>query len=302
MTGKVAVAVIHGIGTQKAGFEADFRRELHEYCTEVCGRDITEEIVIRGVHWAPVVDEAQQALNVELRDKSTVKARFPWTRHKLLTFASDAIAYRSAGTWVYDKVHSVFAHTLKDLAESTAPNAPLVVIAHSLGTIIASNFLYDLEYAPLKDYPLIAERTRAVMGESPTPLEQGQTLSYLFTLGSPISMFSIVYEPPDRGQPISVPSQHLIYEDGILPDDAGWYNYYDKHDIIGFPIRPLSLAYEQAVKEDEEIGVGNFITGITPLSHTGYFDSRKVIQRIGDRLFALVKAIDDGKLALETRD
>ncbi len=294
MAGKIAVAVVHGIGMQEPGFEEAFRDMVHQYCCDTHGQDVIADIEIRGVHWAHVVDEAQQLLNQELREKAPVKASFPWSRHKLLTFAGDAIAYRSGGGWVYDKVHQVFAQTLRDLAEATDPNAPLVIIAHSLGTIIASNYLYDLEYDAEKDYPLIQKRTHEAMGD--TPLEWGKTLSYLFTLGSPISMFSIVHEPPDRGIPVTVPSRHSIYKPSQFPRDAGWYNYYDKHDIIGFPIGPLSKAYEDAIVMDEEIPVGGPVTGRTPLAHTAYFDSKDIVYRIGSRILALLRAVESGQI------
>ena len=53
------------------------------------------------------------------------------------------------------------SQTLAELAQEAGPDAPLCVIAHSLGTIIASNYLYDLQVDPVKH--LIGDNVRAFL-------------------------------------------------------------------------------------------------------------------------------------------
>ena len=49
------------------------------------------------------------------------------------------------------------------LAQEAGPDAPLCVIAHSLGTIIASNYIYDLQVDPFKH--LISDAPRVMVAD-----------------------------------------------------------------------------------------------------------------------------------------
>ncbi|MEL6273251.1 MAG: hypothetical protein AAFR22_25825, partial [Chloroflexota bacterium] len=203
--GKVAVAVVHGIGDQDTevittddglevtiGFEDKLRARIHEKCRDVCGPNVEDEIIVEGVHWAQVLndkqEELQQSIYVDNIPKTTQQLRDAFVR-----FAGDAVAYGDPGTWVYNGVHTEFAATLKRLAHKTAPNAPLCIVAHSLGTVVTSNFLYDLQVDdPLGSSRSIPEMARKIMTDNPTPLERGHTLSLLYTLGSPLALWSIL--------------------------------------------------------------------------------------------------------------
>jgi hypothetical protein len=302
MAGKIAVAIVHGIGAQRVeeidssngepdyeGFERDMKRKIHDYCRPVCGDDVENEIVIEGVHWADVLNTKQTELRDRLQLEET-KTDYLQLRDFLLTFASDAIAYRSPGTWVYDGIHTIFAKTLHRLAKKTAPYAPLCVISHSLGTVIASNYFYDLQ----RDDPLGSNRNipgtaRHAMGGRPTPLERGHTLSYFYTLGSPLAMFSILWR--DFGDPIQMPPPHWPFYATNVPHE--WINYYDKDDVLGFPLKDLNPRYQQVVTRDEQVPVGGFLSGKTPLSHLQYWTDKDIINPISERLTQMWLAVEN---------
>jgi hypothetical protein len=118
------------------------------------------------------------------------------------------------------------AASLNTLAAAAGPTAPLCLIAHSLGTVIASNYIYDLEKHARKK--LICRRVRNEMDD--TPLERGETLASLYTFGSPIALWSLRY--PDFGRPIDVPSPKLAGHHPAVPAVAEWINFYDEDDVI----------------------------------------------------------------------
>ena len=56
--------------------------------------------------------------------------------------------------------------------------------------------------------------------------------------------------------------------------EGEWVNFYDRDDILGYPLRPIDPAYEKAVKEDIEVNSGGVAMSWNPLSHGGYFSNR----------------------------
>lgn len=66
--------------------------------------------------------------------------------------------------------------------------------------------------------------------------------------------------------------------------EGEWINFYERNDILGYPLRPIDPAYAAAVKEDIEIRVGGPATSWNPLSHGGYFASERMNLRIAQGL------------------
>jgi hypothetical protein len=182
---------------------------------------------------------------------------------------------------VYVDVHSVFADALANVARRGGRDLPLVVIAHSLGTVIASNYFYDLQESPkrasAKRPDLVPKAVRENMGD--TPLERGETLAWLFTMGSPIGLWSLRYENPDFGVPIRVPAEAFVKAHPGLR--CGWVNLYDEDDVIAYPLKGL---YPGAILEDVQVNVGNLLSSWNPLSHNGYWTDGDVTDRIAGDL------------------
>lgn len=277
---KIAVAVIHGIGKQTADFAEKMTAELNQHF----GPDMTSDVVIRTVFWAPVLQEAENELVRRVEQGGAL--HYPDVRRFLIDFLGDALAYQPAGDdrRAYDGIHSVFAATLAALAQEAGPDAPLCIIAHSLGTIIASNYIYDLQVDPFKH--LISDEVQALIHDN--PLEQGRTLALLYTLGSPIALWSLRYR--EFGRPVAVPSPHLSQYHAEI--EGEWVNYYDQDDVVGFPLKTLNAQYEKVITRDAAVNVGNLLQNWNPLSHLGYWTDRDVIEPIARKLVEVWKAIN----------
>lgn len=51
-----------------------------------------------------------------------------------------------------------------------------------------------------------------------------------------------------------------------------WLNFYDKDDIIAYPLKGLSEHYAAAVSDEQEINVGSAATSWNPSCHNGYWE------------------------------
>lgn len=283
MSQKIAVAIIHGIGTANPEFADEKKpdkfvggiaKRLKSRFADLMGdklENADSKLKIKPVYWAPILQDLEDDLWQRLKiDKLN---NFFGLREFVFHSLADSIGYQITPTKrnIYDQVHEKFAETLKELAEDDGEKAPLCIIAHSLGSVIASNYIWDLQN----------EKANIKIGN--TPLEQGETFTLFYTFGSQIALWRLRYS--DFGTPITVPSPKLS---GHYPKLKGeWLNFYDRDDVLGYPLKTINEKYESVVKADIEVNSGNSLTNWNPLSHNGYWTDSEVVEPIAQ---GLVKA------------
>ena len=69
-------------------------------------------------------------------------------------------------------------------------------------------------------------------------------------------------------------------------------NFYDKDDVLAFPLKGVNEAYRKAVTKDIAVNVGGLLTSWNPLSHLNYDSDNEVITPIVDGLVRTWKAIN----------
>lgn len=160
------------------------------------------------------------------------------------------------------------------------PDGPYSIIAHSLGSVIAFDFLFNL----FED--------RKLFDPIPVPTDPGELDSLrarfrgLYTMGSPIGLFMLrkgelwkVDDPARNGGP-----PFSIIKNPLSKATHTWTNFYDKEDVIAYPLRRLfdtNPAYN-ANRSLEDVPVE---TGWQPVSaHTGYWECGEAAQRIAGAL------------------
>ncbi len=294
ITTPVAVLIIHGVGSQQSTFADEmvaeltrrFKRELRQLPHPP--PLIDNQLVCRAVHWAAILQQSQHRMWARLTAEHDLD--FIKLRRYMIDFASDAVAYQitPSDRTVYDAVHRRVTDALTSLEDTPGitPTTPLAVVGHSLGTVIASNWIWDLQH---RLQPATEQSTNE------TPLTCGETLARLFTLGSPIALWSLRYTQPPFGLPITIPSPHFRqhYPSAAFPDATGeWLNFYDEDDVIAYPLKPLNAAYHQMVTEDVAINVGGLLSSWNPLSHNGYWTDDDVTVPIARSLARLWAAIN----------
>jgi len=274
----IAVGFVHGAGKQKNDFYEEMSLSLEERLAAICPG---VKIIPEGIYWADITDHIENKLKEKLVPYHLRWDKLIDIRGFVISILGDAIAYQpihdeddaKEKQYVYADIHERFCEKLELLSQKAGPNAPLCLIAHSLGSIITSNYLYDLQNG------ILPQRIRDRIKNSHSPLVKGDTLTHLYTMGSPLAIWTMRYD--DFGKPISFPSPKI--RELRLPYGE-WVNFYDKDDIMAYPIKHLSELYNAVVTADIEVKNPGFLAN-TPLgAHGGYYQSEEVIGRIAHSL------------------
>jgi hypothetical protein len=197
-----------------------------------------------------------------------------WMRKFVMAVLADAVAYRRPNPGQYDHyqaVHQRVHERLSDLSKRAGAGTPLVVAAHSLGSVIFSDHVWD------------EQRRR---GPGRDALTRCQTLAGIITFGSNIPLFTLGL--PEI-TPIAFPPPGDALSEAVRAA-ARWMNYYDPDDVLGYPLREISPSYAATVTEDVAINVGNLLESWNPTSHTAYWDDETFIDRVAAQLAAVARA------------
>jgi hypothetical protein len=276
---RIAVFTIHGMGSQykdldsnpcvptySAGMLAKVRNQLGPHSF-----DATVEWL--EIYWADILQPRQNRLKADL-DEVT---RWDELRKFVIFNLSDAASYfpsRDRDS-IYGRVHKAVTETVK-LAESMVePDAPVVILAHSLGGHIISNYLYDL----------MKRKRRGPGRPYASAFRNLDTFRTLFTFGCNIPIFLLSTGEP---VPISYPGV------GGEPDRRNWWiNFYDKDDVLGYPLRLIGenfqKFYESGQLDDRAINSGSAPASMTPWSHNRYWTDDDVCAAIASELQRLTE-------------
>ncbi|TWC28091.1 hypothetical protein FBY03_1405 [Pseudomonas sp. SJZ079] len=273
---KLAVAIIHGIGTQPDTRNDEGQHEFAHGLIAGLRRRLgceAEHVAFQSLYWANVLDKRQYAYLEQLRDQPI---RWRWFRRLVTLFLGDASGYRKvsqAYDTTYEQVHQSLRNGLNALRAKVGPDTPLVVLAHSLGGHIFSNFVWDQQS----------------INQTPScprdPFLALETLAGLVTFGCNIPLFTFAFDPV---VPIRFPG-HCLSEP--LLEHARWLNLYAPADLLGYPLRPLP-SYAAVVAEDRAMPVGPWYKRHTPLSHLEYWEDKHFQTYVADYLRQLLTACD----------
>lgn len=286
MSQKIAVAIIHGAGSQGPDFaDATIARISDRFQDHLPEGDksVTDKLVFKSIYWANILARKQRILwNSVIDDDGNLS--FSGFRKFIINFGADAVAYQPGANRreIYNRVHRTVASTLADLATEAGPQAPLCIIGHSIGTVVTHNYLFDLGEAMIADTKI---------EDSATLLEAGKTLVLLYMMGSPLALWSLRY---DNYKAITFPGPEVPH---LYPQlKPKWVSYYDKDDIMAYPIRSLSqehkALWEQGLLEDVPVNAGGLLSSWNPLSHLEYWTNDVVIETIADDLFNAWQAVN----------
>lgn len=268
MTARLAVAIIHGIGEPRAGYSDPLVGEL--YARIAAQRDDADAIVWREINWADVTQPDQSAyLNRARRENDLDYVRL---RSFVVSALGDAAAYRRLGeeaSSAYQEIHRIIAEDLADLRHQAGDrDVPLVLLAHSLGSHVLSNYIWDLQAGHGSP-------------ENDNRFERAETLAGIVSFGSPIPLFALAHRPI---RPIEFPGRALPK---AVQRRARWWNYFDPDDILAYPIASLGGGYRKLVN-DVAISSGSLLTAWNPASHGGYWDDNGLTVPVADFLSQLL--------------
>ena len=264
--GKAAgVLVVHGMGTQDPGYAKKMIAELESRL----GED-SQHVAWRSVYWADVLSARQREYLDRAAEQGKEEGKeldFIWARRFVVNALSDAVSYRRVGPddldnpmTTYGKVHSRVRGALTGLREEVEDDGALAILAHSLGGHIMSNYIWDVQRGKV---------TPEVSGDS---FEGASSLRLLVTFGCNIPLFTFAL---DKVVPIK------------LQDGAKWHNYYDRDDVLGYPLRPINDEYADRC-EDVEIDVGGFLSSWNFASHAKYWTDNDFTRPVAESIRQVV--------------
>jgi hypothetical protein len=268
---ELGVVIIHGMGDP----EPAFAQPLIDGLTGELGAD-AGAIAFESCFWSDILQHGQNEIWMRLQRAKT-PMKFDTLRSWIVGTLGDPTGYLSGyerqGIPVMHSVHQRFADSLAAVESRLAnpASAPVVVLAHSLGGAVVTNYLWNLERAagevgtpaPSALHPGAREVARRPIGDS--PVQRLETLAGLITFGCNIPLFL----PP-------VPPYECVrFPRPSLPDcfkaAARWLNVYDPYDILGYPLNNLWDEAHGTTIDDVTLEVGMPVLSMTPLSHTRYW-------------------------------
>ena len=261
----VAVAVIHGMGSQLRGYSDPLGVAIAERLSDV-GLD-PDRVAWQEIFWQDITERRQREY---LQDAdSDNKLDYTELRTFIVQALGDAVAYRYVDApGVYESVHRRIAESLGQLEHTHNLDAgtPLIVLAHSLGGHIISNYMWDMQHG------------RTLPGMTLSPFQRGESLSGLVTFGCNIPLFTFAF---DRVQPIEFPPATL---EEPHASRARWMNFFDPDDVLAYPLKPTCAEYDAIVSEDVEIDVGGLFSSWNPMSHTRYWRDKDLARPVANYL------------------
>ena len=286
MSKRLAVITIHGMGSQERGFSGPLHNELKR----LIGPEHVD-VVWEEVFWANITDQRQKDYLAAARAYELDHIRI---RNFVVGALGDAVAYqrvepadtareykrvREMGTYL--KIHERIASVVKKIYEQDLGGqpVPLVVLAHSLGGHIFTNYYWDVRHPGADDY-----RVRELRGQRLSTFERLDWTTGIVTFGCNIPLFTFALDEVD---PIDFPPARLSDR---YKKVAQWLNLFDPDDVLGYPLQPINDAYARVVTEDIPIDVGNPFIGWTPVSHTQYWTDNDLTRRIADLLRKILDA------------
>lgn len=272
----LGVLIVHGMGNQPVSFADDFIDEVRTRLRGL-GKNLNT-VRFKTAHWSPALDGRENELYRRLSQDHDLD----WGRIRrdiVLSGLGDAIAYMGPPkmpSLVYDTIHDLIAKAMAELRDDLVKGdkAPLVILAHSLGCAMISNYLWDAQrkrYRPSAD----------------SVFPRGETLAGLITFGCNLPLFTLALKP-SQVKPIAFPGNKVA---SCFPRTSAtarrkvlrWLNYFDADDILAYPLKPVNAAYNRAVAEDVQIQTGTILG-----AHTGYWTDNSFTKPVARQLASLL--------------
>lgn len=264
MAKKIAVAAIHGIGSFRKrpdnsadpSFSADLKSHVRRIVERRHPGKFDPNVAWREIFYSDITEKNQN----DYFDKVKRRLRYDSMREFVIKNLGDAAAYHSApgdpNHDVYRDIHDRVDDTLTELEADTDPGSPMIVLAHSMGGHVMSNHIWDCQADDRLTLPRVSSCN---------------TISAFVTFGCNIPLFTFAYSASQM-RAIDDPSTGLADK---YRRKTWWLNFYDKDDILGYPLGDLGGEYTtlSANRElvDRPINSGNWFQSWNPLSHSGYW-------------------------------
>lgn len=285
------IIFIHGVNTREAGVEPTYAdaliKQLYRKNEEL---NAPLDLNMIPLYWGDV-NKADEAALLQIYQQSPLWKKMNFTNvrsNQLLQFTGDAALYisRFAGIKVIERLRlQTIAGLQQNGRPGPQPGDHIHLVTHSMGTVILFDALFSARWDPEKtaDYQGVEEIREAIFGLTAQP-EQGLSLCSIHTMGSPISIFSLIMIKNGNGVMDSIPNTHditprlqqlLTALHAILKRKLPWRNYIHPDDPVAYPLE--DLLYTMIDPQQELLEINDVLT-----QEPGFFDPLLNTQTIGE--------------------
>ena len=252
MAKDLAIITVHGMGKTKRDYHQDFEGKL----SQAVGRNTWDSRVhLESVYY----QDLMQGHEERYLDASNAKynLKFDSLREFMVYSFSDAASIEHDKK-LYKEIPQRIPTALDKSFEVLGNEAkPVLIIAHSLGAQQVSNYIWDV----IKDEGVVSTPSSGTAQEDFRRLSK---LLQLITIGCNIPLFKAGTEKPE-----------IFVRPNI---DFTWHNYFDAHDVLGYPIKTLAPSFDVNWISNIEVKVGGGFSGRPPLSHLQYWTDKDIIR------------------------
>lgn len=258
---KLIVLAIPGIGTKQQYFSKPLADDIRKHAN---GHEMLDHLHV--VELLPFKESMSDQNQRNLFDRFDAHYDMGgvFSLRKFVMYAfGDALTFERNSSELdspYRITHRYLRNEFKRVTEilDEHPGSRLAIVAGSLGVHVLSTYIWDADHNLGIFHDHHAERT-----------ENLRNLDYLASIGCNIPLFVSGYE---ESQIFAFDKRNIHFE---------WDNFYDKNDVLGWPLQHLSLTYD-ALVTDHEINTGLYIG-----SHVRYWDDNDFTQPLTRKLIEL---------------
>jgi hypothetical protein len=256
----------------------DFSDELEKIVRQNLGSEIWKNIHLEPVYYQGILQNNERRVWNDMQFMPPKKLRWTDLRKFMLYGFADASSLEhkdAADNSVYKQTQKIIVDRLRRTKNQLeSQDSPLIVIAQSLGGQVISNYIWDAQNdlgvwkAGTQDYINPSDEEKDFLSL--------KTMRFLLTTGCNIPLFVAGFD------------KILPFDKSKLHSQFQWRNYYDRDDVLGWPLKPLSDEYNHLV-EDIEIDSGDFFSSMTPFSHTHYWTDRDFFKPLIETITTLIQ-------------
>lgn len=270
--GKIGLITLHGMGTLEEGpnYADDFFKAIRNKLTTSQNQSLeTEAIYYQG----------ELNVNEEVYfDK--VRSKLDWrTMRKFFLYgiadAGSLESLKGGSDSAYAIAQGRILEGFLNLHDKLGANKPVIIVAQSLGGQVISNYLWDAGKSTTPPFGVWATPPNLTADQE--RFCRGKSVYNLYTTGCNIPIFLAGHDPSNIK---AIKKPH---------PDFQWHNYYDKDDVLGWPLKLLSDSYRDSVDEDHQINVGNLIFNWNPFSHNNYWNGKRFLNPLATQIKKLIK-------------
>jgi hypothetical protein len=253
---EVALITLHGMGEVNPFYYSKLEKMLKSRLD-----DRWTKVSFQNVQYASILQESEDALwnSMIAAPKNKIKWRnirkfFLFGFGDAGSLEHSALTDKKQYIAVQQEIQKAIDRALLDFDGDITK--PIVIIAHSLGCQVISNYIWDTQK---KSSPDDSEQSK---------FRALRTLTNLVTIGCNIPLF------------VAGLTNRKCF---AKPNDSFlWDNFYDPDDVLGWPLRQLDITYD--IVCDHPINSGGILSSWNPASHIDYWSDADIVYPLADIL------------------